>query len=68
MRLRRRSPLVSVVVPVYDVEAYLADTLNALMAALTTENLTELNGQVSIDRAKPEDVAHQFLEDEGLLS
>lgn len=46
----------------------IADTLNALMAALTTEKLTELNGQVSIDRAKPEDVAHQFLEDEGLLS
>ena len=45
----------------------LADPLNALMAALTTENLTELNGQISVDRAKPEDVAHQFLEDQGLL-
>ena len=44
------------------------EILNPLMAALTTENLTELNGQVSIDRAKPEDVAHQFLEDQGLLS
>ena len=44
-----------------------ADVLTALMAALTTEKLTELNGQVSVDRAKPADVAHQFLEDNGLL-
>ena len=41
--------------------------LNDLMAALTTEKLTELNGQVSVDRAKPEDVAKEFLESEGLL-
>lgn len=41
--------------------------LNELMAALTTEKLTELNGQVSVDRAKPEDVAKEFLESEGLL-
>ncbi len=41
--------------------------LNDLMAALTTEKLTELNGQVSVDRAKPEDVAKDFLESEGLL-
>jgi osmoprotectant transport system substrate-binding protein len=41
--------------------------LNDLMAALTTEKLTELNGQVSVDRAKPEDVAQEFLESEGLL-
>ncbi|WP_243056242.1 ABC transporter substrate-binding protein [Nocardioides sp. SR21] len=50
-----------------DANPDIADTLNALMAALTTEKLTELNGQVSIDRAKPEDVAHQFLVDEGLV-
>ena len=41
--------------------------LNDLMAALTTEKLTELNGQVSVDRAKPEDVAEEFLAAEGLL-
>lgn len=46
----------------------LADVLNPLMAALTTEKLTELNGKVAVDREKPEDVAHDFLEDEGLLS
>jgi osmoprotectant transport system substrate-binding protein len=41
--------------------------LNPLMAALTTENLTELNGKVAVDRQKPEDVAKAFLEDNGLL-
>jgi osmoprotectant transport system substrate-binding protein len=43
-----------------------ADPLNALMAALTTENLTELNAKVSVDREKPADVAAQFLSDNGL--
>ena len=41
--------------------------LNPLMAALTTEKLTELNGRVAVDREKPEDVARDFLEEEGLL-
>ncbi len=44
-----------------------ADTLNGLMAALTTEKLTELNGKVAVDRAKPEDVAHDFLTEAGLV-
>jgi len=44
-----------------------ADTLNALMAALTTEKLAELNAKVSVDRAKPEDVAHAFLVEAGLV-
>jgi osmoprotectant transport system substrate-binding protein len=43
------------------------DVLNPLMAALTTEKLTELNGRVAVDREKPEDVAQDFLEEEGLL-
>ena len=43
------------------------DLLNGLMAALTTEKLTELNGRVSVDREKPEDVAADFLTSEGLL-
>lgn len=46
-----------------DVEGILSD----LMAALTTENLTELNGLVSVERQKPEDIAREFLESEGLL-
>lgn len=44
-----------------------ADILNPLMAALTTENLTELNGRVAVDREKPEDVATDFLTESGLL-
>lgn len=44
-----------------------ADVLNELMAALSTEKLTELNGRVAVDREKPEDVARDFLEESGLL-
>jgi osmoprotectant transport system substrate-binding protein len=44
-----------------------ADLLNPLMAALTTENLTDLNSKVAVDRAKPADVAKQFLTDNNLL-
>jgi osmoprotectant transport system substrate-binding protein len=40
--------------------------LNDLMAALTTEKLTELNAMVAVDRQKPQDVADQFLSDAGL--
>ncbi len=44
-----------------------ADALNDLMAALTTENLTELNGRISVDREKVEDVAKDFLTEQGLI-
>jgi osmoprotectant transport system substrate-binding protein len=44
-----------------------ATILNPLMAALTTDNLTELNAEISVDRKKPEDVAKEFLDDKGLL-
>ncbi|HEU4811676.1 MAG TPA: ABC transporter substrate-binding protein [Nocardioides sp.] len=44
-----------------------ADVLNPLMAALTTEKLTELNGRISVDREDPTDVATDFLTSEGLL-
>ncbi|MEO7629265.1 MAG: glycine betaine ABC transporter substrate-binding protein, partial [Nocardioides sp.] len=47
--------------------ADLADILNPLMAALTTEKLTELNGRIAVDREKPEDVATGFLTEAGLL-
>jgi osmoprotectant transport system substrate-binding protein len=43
------------------------EILNGLMAALTTEKLTELNGRVAVEREKAEDVARDFLEQEGLL-
>lgn len=41
--------------------------LNELMAALTTDDLTRLNAEVSVQRAKPEDVAQQWLTDAGLI-
>lgn len=44
-----------------------AEVLNPLMAALTTEKLTELNGRMAIDREKAADVARDFLTSEGLL-
>ncbi len=44
-----------------------AEPLNDLMAALTTEKLTELNGKIAVDREKPEDVAHDFLTEAGLV-
>ncbi len=50
-----------------DANPDIADVLNPLMAALTTEGLTELNGRIAVDREKPEDVAKSFLDDEGLL-
>jgi osmoprotectant transport system substrate-binding protein len=37
------------------------------METLSTEDLIELNAQVSVERQKPEDVAQAYLEDEGLL-
>jgi osmoprotectant transport system substrate-binding protein len=44
-----------------------ASPLNALMAKLTTDDLTKLNAEVSVDRQKPEDVAQQWLSDAGLV-
>lgn len=44
-----------------------ADVLNPLMAALTTEKLTELNTRMAVDREQAEDVARDFLVSEGLL-
>ncbi len=43
-----------------------AAPLNDLMAALTTENLTQLNADVSVNREDPQDVADKFLADNGL--
>ena len=44
-----------------------ADVLNPLMAALTSEKLGTLNAEVAVERKKPEDVAKEFLTQEGLL-
>ncbi len=43
------------------------ELLNAVSAALTTENVTELNARVNVDLEDPADVAAEFLEEQGLL-
>ena len=43
-------------------------SLNAVSAALTTENITELNGRVEIDGEDPADVAADFIESEGIAA
>jgi osmoprotectant transport system substrate-binding protein len=57
------------VIPVFtenlDNAAFL-DVLNAVSAALTTDDLIALNAQVIIDLEDPEDVATQWLEDNDL--
>jgi osmoprotectant transport system substrate-binding protein len=52
---------------VSDMAADVADILNEVSAALTTENITQLNARVAIDAEDPADVAREFLEDEGLI-
>jgi glycine betaine/choline ABC-type transport system substrate-binding protein len=44
-----------------------ADTINAINAALTTEVLTQLGVEIVVDQTSIEDVAQNFLEDNGLL-
>ena len=45
----------------------IAELLNAVSAELTTENMTELNGRVEIDKEDPATVATDFLTEVGLL-
>lgn len=45
----------------------IAEPLNRLMSALTTEKLTELNGKVAVDREDPATVAKDFLTQAGLV-
>jgi glycine betaine/choline ABC-type transport system substrate-binding protein len=47
-------------------DATIEGLLNQVSGALTTENITELNGRVEIDGEKPADVAADFLESEGI--
>jgi osmoprotectant transport system substrate-binding protein len=46
----------------------IAEVLNELSATLTTEDLGEMNAAVDIDREKPEDVAADYLSEQGLTS
>ncbi|HEX2048997.1 MAG TPA: ABC transporter substrate-binding protein [Actinomycetota bacterium] len=48
-------------------DSELEELLNGVSAALTTENITELNARVEIDQEPVEDVAAEFLEENGLL-
>lgn len=41
--------------------------VNEISAKITTEKLTKLNGQVSVDKKDPRDVAKDFLKAEGLI-
>ncbi|MFI5757924.1 ABC transporter substrate-binding protein [Streptomyces sp. NPDC051569] len=45
----------------------IADILNKLTAALTTDDLAKLNLKVDAERAKPADVAKEYLESKGLV-
>ncbi|APS20844.1 MULTISPECIES: ABC transporter substrate-binding protein [Streptomyces] len=45
----------------------IADALGKLSAALTTEDLAELNRKVDAERAKPADVAKEYLESKDLI-
>jgi osmoprotectant transport system substrate-binding protein len=45
----------------------LEDLFNELSAALTTDDLANMNLQVDLERKKPEDVAKAFLQDKGLI-
>lgn len=45
----------------------IAEALNALSQALTTEDLATLNGKVDGERQKPGDVAREFLVEKGLI-
>jgi osmoprotectant transport system substrate-binding protein len=58
------------ITPVVRTEALndeITELLNGVSAALTTENITELNGKVEIEGEDPSAVAQAFLEENGLL-
>jgi osmoprotectant transport system substrate-binding protein len=41
--------------------------LNEVSASLDVETMRELNGQVDLDQEDPEDVAKQYLEEQGIV-
>lgn len=45
----------------------ITELLNEVSETLTTENITDLNARVELDKEEPADVAEEFLEDEGLI-
>nr|WP_241562291.1 ABC transporter substrate-binding protein [Streptomyces hoynatensis] len=67
----RHLQLADNLVPVLNTESAgdeeIATALNGLTETLTTEDLIQLNRQVDSERLKPEDVAHDYLEEHGLI-
>ncbi len=51
-----------------DVDESAAALLDQVSAALTTENITELNGRVELDQEDPATVAADFLQQEGITA
>jgi osmoprotectant transport system substrate-binding protein len=47
--------------------AELTDLINKVSAKITTEEITALNAKVDLDKEDPEDVATQWLKDQGLV-
>ncbi|MCU1408887.1 MAG: hypothetical protein JWM23_967 [Microbacteriaceae bacterium] len=45
----------------------IADVMAKMSSLLTTEEMQKLNAQVDVDGEDPEDVAHQWLTDQGLI-
>jgi osmoprotectant transport system substrate-binding protein len=43
------------------------NVLNEVSASLNVETMRELNGQVDLDQEDPEDVAKQYLQEEGII-
>jgi len=50
-----------------DVDDQVLEVLDQLSPVLTTEDLGELDAQVDQQRLLPEDVAHDYLVEKGLL-
>lgn len=61
--------LASNVVPIAssDVAEEISDTINAISAALSAEDLVAMNVQSTVDQQSPEDIARQWLEENDLL-
>ncbi|MDP8970291.1 MAG: ABC transporter substrate-binding protein [Actinomycetota bacterium] len=71
--LEEDKPLVPAenIIPVIRAEVLthqVAEILNDLSVAITTDDLTELNKLVDVDKEDPELVAHQWLSEHGFLS
>jgi osmoprotectant transport system substrate-binding protein len=63
----QNTELITPVVRAEALDSTIEERLNAISAALTTENVTELNGRVEIAGEDPATVAADFLEQNGLL-